>query len=137
MVFLSPRIKARQIDADHLVTIQLELIVMPSEKPKCPACDTADHVYLKNTVEKAGTTIGAGAGAVSGYTGATSGAAAGAAIGSFVPLVGTFIGGIAGGIVGGLAGAGTGAYVGNKVGEQVDKAFKNYKCNRCEKEFQG
>lgn len=114
-----------------------EIVMAPVKTPKCPSCNTSDFVVLDNTGEKVGTTVGVGAGAVGGYTGATGGAAAGAAIGSIVPGVGTAAGALVGGILGALSGGAVGGAVGNKVGEQIDKARKQFKCNKCGREIAG
>jgi len=114
-----------------------EIVMAALRIPKCPSCNTSDFVVLDNTGEKVGTTVGVGAGAFGGYTGATGGAAAGAAIGSIVPGIGTAAGAVVGGILGALGGGAAGGAVGNKVGEQIDKARKQFKCNKCGRAIAG
>ena len=51
--------------------------------------------------------------------------------------VATGVGAVAGGIMGAFAGASGGALAGQKAGQIFDESRKLYKCNNCDKEFQG
>ncbi|MCI6340591.1 MAG: hypothetical protein MR782_07000 [Campylobacter sp.] len=104
-----------------------------NNSPKCPKCDSNEHVVLIKTFTKAGAVVGG----VAGAAGAAGGAAAGAAIGSVVPIVGTAIGGILGGTLGWLAGGAAGATAGGGAGRAIDGIRDRYQCNKCGAEFDG
>ena len=104
-----------------------------NNSPKCPKCDSNEHVVLIKTFTKAGAVVGG----VAGAAGAAGGAAAGAAIGSIVPIVGTAIGGILGGALGWLAGGAAGATAGGAAGRAIDGIRDRYQCNKCGAEFDG
>ena len=104
-----------------------------NNSPKCPKCDSNEHVVLIKTFTKAGAVVGG----VAGAAGAAGGAAAGAAIGSVVPIVGTAIGGILGGTLGWLAGGAAGATAGGAAGRAIDGIRDRYQCNKCGAEFDG
>ena len=108
-----------------------------NNSPKCPKCDSNEHVVLIKTFTKAGAVVGGVAGAAGAAGGAAGGAAAGAAIGSVVPIVGTAIGGILGGALGWLAGGAAGATAGGAAGRAIDGIRDRYQCNKCGAEFDG
>jgi len=56
---------------------------------------------------------------------------------SIIPGIGTAVGAVTGGIMGALTGASVGSIAGNKVGELFDESRSLFKCNKCEKEFNG
>lgn len=55
-----------------------------------------------------------------------------------MPVIGTFIGGTTGAILGGLSGMLSGGCVGAKAGDLVDEnIISRYRCNKCDREFEG
>lgn len=113
-----------------------------NNSPKCPKCDSNEHVVLIKTFTKAGAVVdgvagAAGAAGAAAGGAAAGGAAAGAAIGSVVPIVGTAIGGILGGTLGWLAGGVAGATAGGAAGRAIDGIRDRYQCNKCGAEFDG
>ena len=69
--------------------------------PKCPNCETNDHIVLVNTGKK----IGTGVGGVAAGTAAVAGASAGASAGAAVGIIGGPVGVAVGATLGTIAGA--------------------------------